>query len=162
MKIDEYINKFDKFETKVVTIACKICKKEVKRNFAAVCAHLTKEHEGIKIEKYEEKFKLKPYDLHFPVPPNLAKKRPIEEQEMKAVENKKARIVEPKTPSKPKKSVGVQIVKEVKNPETAQEKKWFHGCEFKCQICYQVYYKIMTSTWQKEGLHCMKVLQMML
>ena len=60
---DDYLDKYKKFETKAVFWLCKICKKEIKRNFASICKHLTQDHEGTDITRYQKKHNLSVYKV---------------------------------------------------------------------------------------------------
>lgn len=61
---DEYLERFDKFETKAVQMECGECGESIKRHYSSVKNHLINEHEGMPLEAYQRKHKMKSYRVH--------------------------------------------------------------------------------------------------
>lgn len=52
---DDYLDKYEAFETKATYLVCKCCDKKIKRHFSSIRNHLSSEHE-LTIEAYQKKF----------------------------------------------------------------------------------------------------------
>ena len=55
---DEYLDKYDRFETKSVGMVCLLCNKNIKRHFNSILMHLRNSHEGMSMEDYKKRFKI--------------------------------------------------------------------------------------------------------
>jgi hypothetical protein len=106
MDVDDYVDKYEKFETRAAFHSCLVCGADMKRNFGAIRAHLTREHDGLSMTAYEGRHGLKNYEVE-------------------------GRSEEPSLPPTTNEERAIQTPQR----EEKKSKYWHDVCELKCQIC---------------------------
>ena len=58
MKVKTYIDKYKQLESKTVYIKCKLCDKDMERNYSGIKNHLYEHHDRLDLKEYERKFSI--------------------------------------------------------------------------------------------------------
>lgn len=74
---DDYLDKFEKFETKEDYLTCRECFMNLKRHFSSFYLHLRDAHSSMTLEEYGKKHKMKDYEKSFKVK-QFIKDEPVE------------------------------------------------------------------------------------
>ena len=141
---DFYLDKYKVFETKAENIACKECNLEIKRNFSSVFRHLRDHHDGMTIEDYQKKHKMKEYVKNYTV----SKRLKFESQASlndntngcHTPSSSNVELPSPKSskivpPSKIFNSSALDF-------DPPKDQPWYNGQEYQCQICQKLYYEV--------------------
>ena len=141
---DFYLDKYKVFETKAENIACKECNLEIKRNFSSVFGHLRDHHDGMTIEDYQKKHKMKEYVKNYTV----SKRLKFESQASlndntngcHTPSSSNVELPSPKSskivpPSKIFNSSALDF-------DPPKDQPWYNGQEYQCQICQKLYYEV--------------------
>ena len=85
---EDYLDRFEQLETKAVMFECRICRKSLKRNVAAINKHLSNDH-NTDVEEYGQEFGLTSYEVSFPGPRKSQTKITETSQELVVIKKEK-------------------------------------------------------------------------
>ena len=147
MSSNAYIDRFERLESKPAEIHCFLCDHEMKRNIFAINKHLEACHD-MDVLKYGRKFKLRQHEITFQQyeGQEVKKKQPEIKKIAQSVVSPplERKRIRPCPASKKSSSSDVQSPEDPLPPKKSRisttSKKWYHGTEYKCQICLEVHY----------------------
>ena len=113
MTSDDYIDKYEKLESKSARLSCMICNEDMKHNLFAIDKH-TEENHQIDALTYGTKYKLVNHTVTF------------QQYEAPSDDIASTSVTE----SKAKKLCFMRV-----------DPKWYQGSQFQCRICSRMFYK---------------------